>query len=142
MRFDIKGTGVFNISFHNLEPGAFSATGYDKYGYVLWIDQKKPQIIKPTQDRTAIHWMGMHFEYDEGISISDDTLTFEVIKQRPKETNAENSSHWTIKINGKVVFDQDTPARDNPAHEGYLGFFAFEGRWEIDNLVIFAPSGE
>ena len=81
----------------------------------------------------------MKFVFDEGMSIADDTLTFEIIKRRPQNTNAENSSHWTIKVNGKVMFDQDTTARDNPAHEGYLGFFAFEGRWEMDNLVIFKP---
>lgn len=139
MRFDLKGSGVLNVNFHNSEPGAHSALHVPNYGYIMWIDGPKTQvnIIKPTEDGSTIRWLaGGNFKFPGDVSITDSFVTFEVIKTKAKNTDKENSAHWVIKMNGKVMFDADSQAIDNPANSGYFGFYVFEGRWEIDNLTI------
>lgn len=145
MRFDLKGSGVICINFHNPNPGVSSGTNnnYD-YGYVLWI-QAKPgaeqvNIIKPKAKEGGgyeIHWLpNCNFQFSTDISPENQTVTFEIIKTKAKETDASNASYWKITMNGQVMFEDDTPAVDKAANSGYFGIWAREGSWTLDNFVV------
>lgn len=136
VRFTLKGngSGALCVNFHNSVAATSSGTSHYDYGYILWIAKDGTRVIKPVTDRKSIAWTGTNYIADIDVV---NGVTFEIIKQKAKESDADNAAHWVIKIDGEVVLDKDSPAIHHPAHFGYFGFQSRDGGiWQIDDLMI------
>jgi hypothetical protein len=136
IRFTLRGdgNGAMCVNFHNPVAETSSGTSHYDYGYIVWIDKTGARVIKPKTERNGVYWTGTNYVGDTGII---EGTTFEIIKQKAKDSDAETAAHWVIKIDGQVVLDADSPAEHHAANSGYFGFQSRDGgNWQIDDIVM------